>query len=155
MAMAATPPNAYLRTKVMTASPAELRLMLLEGAIRFAEQARSGLERRDFEAVYTGVTRCQAILIELINALRPERDAELCDRLAALYTFMYTRLMTASSQRDASIAAEVLELLKYERETWVLLMKRLVREQAGGVTAEAREPAARPMAMGPTLSVQG
>ena len=28
--------NAYLRTKVMTASPEELRLMLLDGAIRFA-----------------------------------------------------------------------------------------------------------------------
>ena len=39
--------NAYLRTKVMTASPAELRLMLLDGAIKFANQAREGLQAKD------------------------------------------------------------------------------------------------------------
>ena len=32
--------QAYLKTKVLTASPAELRLMLIDGAIRFSEQAR-------------------------------------------------------------------------------------------------------------------
>ena len=53
--MADASPHAYLRTKVMTASPGELRLMLIDGAIRFSEQARTGLEANDFEAVYVGV----------------------------------------------------------------------------------------------------
>ena len=46
--------QAYLRTKVMSASPAELRLMLVDGAIRFAEQCRAGLENRDFEQAFEG-----------------------------------------------------------------------------------------------------
>lgn len=124
-------PNAYLRTKVMTASPAELRLMLFDGAIKFAEQARDGLVEKDFEKVYTGTTRCQAIIMELIGSLKPEQDPDLCGKLSALYTFLYTRMMNASSERDPAIVEEVLNLLRYERETWSLLLEKLAQENAG------------------------
>ena len=67
--MSTATPNAYLQTRVLTASPADLRLMLLDGAIKFAGQARTGLEQKDYEATYNGISRCQAILMELINAL--------------------------------------------------------------------------------------
>lgn len=120
--------NAYLRTKVMTANPAELRLMLLDGAIRFAEQARTGLEHNDYEACYLGISRCQSILLELINGLKPEHDSELCRNLAGLYTFMYTHLMKASSKREPALIDEVLKLLEYERQTWQMLLEQLVRE---------------------------
>lgn len=120
--------NAYFRTKVLTASPAELRLMLFDGALRFAETARSALLEKNYERVYDGVTRCQAIILELINNLRPEHDPELCNNLSSLYTFMYTRLMTASHERDPAIIDEVIDLLKYERETWVMLMESMAKE---------------------------
>lgn len=122
--------NTYFKTKVMTASPAELRQMLLDGAIRFAETAREGIEKRDHEATYTGISRCQAILMELINGLRPEHDAELCKRLGALYTYMYTRLMKASNDKNAAIIVEVLDLLRYERETWDMLQAKMIDENA-------------------------
>lgn len=126
--MKAPTPNAYLRTKILTASPAELRLMLLDGAIRFAEQARAGLANKQYEACYEGVTRCQSILMELINGLRPEHDPELCKRMSGLYTFMYTELMKASSQRDPATVNQVIQLLQYERETWSMLLEQLAQE---------------------------
>jgi flagellar protein FliS len=120
----------YLRTKVHTASPAELRLMLLDGAIRFAEQGREGLARRDFEMSYNGLSRAQAILMELINALRPEESPDLCGRLQGLYLFMYRRLIEANTKRNVKPVEEVLRLLRYERETWIRLMAKL-REETG------------------------
>jgi flagellar protein FliS len=142
--MTATKPNAYLRTRVMTANPAELRLMLFDGAIKFAEQGREGLARKDFEQAYTGITRCQAILLELISSLRPEQDPDLCRKLSALYTFMYRRMMNASSERDPAIVEEVLNLLRYERETWSLLMEKLMKENApgGAMQSQPLEPPA-------------
>lgn len=127
--MTASESNAYLRTKVNTANPVELRLMLFDGAIKFAESARRGLQDRDYETSYEGITRCQAILMELINSLCPDQDPELCKKLSALYTFMYTRLIAASSERDPAIVDEVLELLRYERETWFMLMEKLTQDQ--------------------------
>lgn len=132
--------NIYLRTRVMSASPEELRLMLLDGSLKFARMARDGLVERNYEKVYDGVTRCQAILLELINSLDHAQDAALCNRLTALYTFLYTRLMDASTQRDPGIADEVLKLLEYERETWIMLMEQLVKERRAAVPPDHELP---------------
>ena len=120
--------QAYLKTKVLTASPAELRLMLFDGAIRFTEQARRGYEARDYEAAYDGTSKTQAILMELINSLRTDQSPELCQRLTALYTYMYTNLMTASSTREVALVDEVIKMLRYERETWSMCIDELARE---------------------------
>ncbi len=129
--MAATSePNPYLRTKVMTAGPAELRLMLFDGALKFAEQGRQGLTEKNYELAFTGISRCQQILAELIVSLDPKQAPELCERLSGLYTFMMTRLMAASHERDPAIVAEVITLLEYERETWIMLLEKLAAEVA-------------------------
>ncbi|MEC9374482.1 MAG: flagellar export chaperone FliS [Planctomycetota bacterium] len=134
--------NAYLRTKVMTASPAELRLMLIEGAIKFCRQGRDGLAARDYEACYNGLSQAKAIILELINGLRPEIDAELCSKLSALYTFMYRRLLDATLEKSPEIVDEVVKLLDYERETWVLLIERLAEERHTGPAPESHESTA-------------
>ena len=125
---AKTTPNAYLKTRVMAASPAELRLMLIEGAIRFTEQARSGIEESHPENMFTGFSKARAIITELISGLNPEAAPELCERLTSLYTFVFTRLVDASSERSIEICNEVLELLRYEQETWSLLVTTLANE---------------------------
>ena len=121
-------PDAYLRTKVMTAKPAELRLMLIDGAIRFTEQARKGYETKDFETAYNGTKRAQAIMLELVTSLRHELAPELCKNVAAVYTFLYTSLVKASMTKDLGAIEDVLRILRYERETWVLCMDALARE---------------------------
>ena len=65
--------NQYLRTKVLTATPEQLQLMLYDGAIRFAEQARLALQKKDFEGSYNGISRAQKIIAELSCALRLKR----------------------------------------------------------------------------------
>ncbi len=132
--------KAYLRTKIMTAGPAELRMMLFDGALRFARKGRAGLAEQDFEAAYEGISRCQQILMELINGLRPEQDPALCKRLSGLYTFLYTRLIDASRQRSAEIVEEVIKLLEYERQTWSMLLEKLAQEKAGGDQGPAEGP---------------
>lgn len=157
--MKAPTPNAYLRTKVMTASPAELRLMLIDGAIRFAQNARDGLAAKDYESSYNGATRCQAILMELINGLRPEHDAALCERLSALYTFMYTQMVKGLSERHAETVDGVISLLNYERDTWTMLLEQLAQENrsANGMNAvpKAAPSHAAPSAAGTKSLVGG
>jgi flagellar protein FliS len=150
--MSRTPPRAaeantkaYLKTKVMTASPAELRLMLFDGALKFAEQGRRGLAEKDYEAAYEGISRCQQIILELINGLQPEQDPDLCDRLTGLYTFLYRRLIDASRERSPEIVQEIIKLLEYERQTWVMLIEKIADEN----------PGPRPQAADGSVSVEG
>jgi flagellar protein FliS len=132
----AATPNAYLKTRVLAASPAELRLMLIEGAIRFTELARSGITESHPENMFNGFSKARAIITELISGLNPEAAPELCERLTSLYTFVFTRLVEASSERSVEICDEVLELLRYEQETWSLLVASLVNENESASTLE-------------------
>ncbi|MEK6703555.1 MAG: flagellar export chaperone FliS [Planctomycetota bacterium] len=113
----------YLRTRVMTASPTELRLLLLDGAVKFAMQAKDGLGRKDFEAVFNGVTNCRNIVIELMTSVREDVDPKLAEKVKALYAFIVTELSSASMEKSVEKFGKVVELLKYERETWAMLME--------------------------------
>lgn len=130
--------TAYLRSKVMSASPEELRLMLLDGALRFAHQAKTGLETKNHELCYAGFSQCRAIVMELINTINASVNPELGEKVQSLYTFFYSELVSASFERDLKKLDKVIELLEYERETWAMLMDRLAEERrAGGVGAGA------------------
>ena len=163
--MSASPqPNAYLKTRIMTASPAQLRGMLLDGAVRFARVGRDGLAEKDYENAYNGIHRCQKIIMELMDALDPSVDKDLCERLSGLYVFLYTQLMKAVTERDPAIVDEVIRLLEFEAETWQMLMNRLAEGEASdgessstpaAVAAREPEPEARAAIPGTTLSVQG
>lgn len=151
--------NAYLRTKVMTAGPEELRLMLLDGAVKFLRQGREGIERKDWEAVFDGFSKCRNIVLELLNSMRPDVDPDLCARVTSLYTFIYTQLVEAGFDKDLAKTDKILGMLEYERETWVLAMQRAAEERGQPAVASAAAPAATPtMPTTPrrsVLSVQG
>ncbi|MFM1831825.1 MAG: flagellar export chaperone FliS [Planctomycetota bacterium] len=129
--------QAYLRTKVMTASPVELRLMLVDGAIRFAGQCREGLSSRNFEQAFEGSRQCRAILTELLSGLKADHDPVLCQRLNSLYTFLISRMMEAMAEKNPQLIDSVVELLTYERETWQMV----IDQQAGENVAAAAVPA--------------
>lgn len=155
--MTETTPNAYLRTKVMTAGPAELRLMLFDGAIKFAEQGKASLESKGFESAYTALSRAQNIVMELISSLRPKHDPELCERLSALYTYVYNRLVSAVTERRVDYVDEALGLLRFERETWSLLIERLAQEnrKANAMLETPSATATHPGAQGDPSSLVG
>ena len=117
--------NAYLRTRVMTASPEELRLMLLDGAIKFAQQGREGLAAKNYEMSFNGIDRCRNIILELIVTVREDVAPELAKNVKSLYTFFYNELTNASLEKSVAKIDKVIELLNFERETWVMLMQKL------------------------------
>ena len=113
----------------MSAPPQKLQLMLYDGAIRFCRQAQDAIKNKDIEGSYNLLTRAQNIVLEMQNGLRPEVDPVLCGRMAALYNFVYRRLVDANVNKDLEALNEALGVLEYQRETWALLLEKLVEEQ--------------------------
>lgn len=133
-APAKAPVNPYLKTKVLTASPEELRLMLYDGAIKFSRQAIDAIGRGDWEGMYNALIRTQKIVLELSSSLKHELEPDLCSKMSALYMFIYRRLVDANLERDASPVHECVRLLEHERETWQMVIKRLQDERNGEAT---------------------
>ena len=120
--------NSYLKTKILTASPQELRLMLYEGAIKFCHQAQQAVTDKNIEESYNCLMRAQKIVLELSTSLNHEVAPELCERLSALYTYIYRLLVDANLQKQVGPIDEAQQLLEYERETWKMLLEKVARE---------------------------
>ena len=123
-------PNPYLRTKIMTASPEELRLLLYDGAIKFCHQAKQAIEAKQYEESYNALSRAQKIVLELSTSLNHSIEPEVTEKMASLYNFIYRQLVEANMSRETGIIDEVVKLIQYERETWQMLMKKVHEKQA-------------------------
>jgi len=125
--------NAYLRTQVMTATPEKLRLMLLDGALRFLRQGREGLAKKDYNASYEGFSQARNIVVELMTSVRADAAPELCATVRSLYTFIFQLIADASLNKDTSKADKAIELVEFERETWALAIVKLADERGTNV----------------------
>lgn len=133
--------NNYLRTKVFTATPEQLQLMLYDGAIRFAEQGKAALSKKDYEGTYNALSRAQKIITELQCGLKHDMAPELCGKLAALYNFVFRKLIEANIEHKLEAVDEALQILRYQRETWVMLLDKLGKEKAGLAAGKIEMPA--------------
>jgi len=131
----------YLRTRVMTATPEQLQMMLYDGALRFAEQAKAALQKKDFEGSFNGISRVQKILAELTSTLKHDVAPELCGRLAGLYTYVYKKLIEANVDHNMRSLEEAIDLLRYQRETWSMLLDQLGKSKAASVAQKISVPA--------------
>ena len=135
------PAQNYLRTKVFTATPEQLQLMLYDGAIRFAEQARAALEQKNYEQSFNCLSRAQKIIAELSAALKHDVAPQLCGKLSALYNFVYRRLIDANIHHELQPLDEALQILRYQRETWMLLLNQLGQQKAAAAATKIDMPA--------------
>jgi flagellar protein FliS len=131
----------YLRTRVMTATPEQLQMMLFDGALRFGEQARIALAEKNYEQTYLNISRVQKILAEMMTSLKHNIFPELCDRLSALYAYAYKRLIEASVQHKMESLEEAMNLLKFQRDTWSMLLEQVGKTKAGAAAKTLTIPA--------------
>lgn len=144
----------YLRTRVFTATPEQLQMMLFDGVVRFTEQARAALEKKDWETSYNMISRAQKIITELTCTLRHDVDPELCKKLAALYNYAYRKLVEASVDHKLESIDEALKILRYQRDTWSLLMEELGKKKAATAATRIDMPAPN-QRMEASISMQG
>ena len=117
-------PNPYAKynnSKVLTASPAELTLMLYEGAIKFCNIAIMGVEQKDIQKAHTNIMKVQNIIVEF-QATLDYKYATAKD-FNEVYTYLLQRLREANVKKDKAILEEVLTHLRTMRDTWKEVMR--------------------------------
>ena len=108
----------YQDMKVQTASPAQIMIMLYDGAIRFTLQAKKKIEEKDYEAKGILISKTQAIVDELMNSLNFSIAPDLCENLQKLYIYINEKLSEANIKRDLELLDEVIGLLSTLRDGW-------------------------------------
>lgn len=109
--------NAYLESQVNSATPQKLRLMLIEGAIRFARLTIKALEEDNDADCCEAASRCRSIVSELIGSIH-NPDDELHQRIIALYVFIFQRVTEGQLGKDIAAVQDAVSVLELERQTW-------------------------------------
>jgi len=117
-------PNAfaqYNNNKIMTASPAELTLMLYEGAIKFCNIAIDAAEQKNVMKAHSNIVKVENIIAYLRNTL--DMQYAVAKEYDRMYDYLQRRLFQANMKKYVEILKEVNTHLRSIRDTWKEVMR--------------------------------
>lgn len=117
-------PNAYAQynnSKVLTATPAELTLMLYDGAIKFCNIAEIAVEQKDVQKAHVNIVKTQKIVEYLRQTL--DMKYPVAKDFENIYVYLENLLVQANVKKDKEILEECLSHLRDIRDTWKEVMR--------------------------------
>lgn len=130
------PYAAYNNSKIQTATPAELTLLLYEGAIKFTNIAIVAMEKNDVQKAHDNIMKTEKIIEEFQATL--DHKYPVVKDFEAVYSYLLKRLFDANIRKDPEILEEVLRHLRTMRDTW----KEVMAKTANGNNIKTKEPVA-------------
>lgn len=118
-------PNAYAQynnSRILTASPAELTLLLYEGAIKFGNIAILKMEQKDIQGAHNNIVRVEKI----IDYLRETLDMKypVAQDFENIYVYLSRRITDAMVSKNPADMEEVVTHLRSVRDNWKEVMKK-------------------------------
>lgn len=120
MAFNARAAAAYQNNSIATASPADLTLMLYEGAIKFCNMALDGLRTNDREKANNNIIKAEKIIVEFRATL--DFKYPVAKDFDVVYDYIYRRLVEANIKKDEKVLSEALRYIREMRDTWKEVM---------------------------------
>ncbi len=117
MVLTTNPYEQYRQQGVMTASPAELIVMLYDGCIRQLKLAILSLGDNNAEIANTALLKAQAIVQELSRSL--DRQYDISHELARIYDFVEDTIYNVITSRSADDLRPLVEIMQELHGTWV------------------------------------
>ena len=111
----------YNNSKVLTASPAELTLMLYDGCIKFMNIAIMAIDSKDIAKANNNIKKAERIIIEFQTTL--DFKYEVANDFNNIYTYVLRRLREANVKKDRNILEECVTHIRSLRDTWKEVMK--------------------------------
>ena len=123
--------SAYRKVDVETASQGKLIVMLFNGAIQRAEEAKRQMGRGKIVSVHNNLLRAQAIIGELRNALNMKAGGEIARNLDRIYEYLQHLLIEANIQKQPQPIDDAIAYMTTMRDTWQELFLQLAKDQQG------------------------
>lgn len=119
--MAINAAMAYKNNSIQTASPAELTLMLYEGAVKFSNIAIMAIENNDIQKAHDNIIKVENIILEFRSTL--DHKYPVWEDFDRVYDYIYRCLVEANIKKDKEILEEALGYIREMRDTWKDVMK--------------------------------
>lgn len=137
--MTQNPLTAYRETRVKTASPGQLIVMLYDEAVKQCDIAleifTKDLKKHPqyIEGAHKALSKVQDIITELTASLDFESGGDIAQNLFALYLFFNRELLSANIDKDGSRLRAIRNMISELRGAWAA-----AAAQTAGSGAESR-----------------
>ncbi len=111
----------YANDKVTTASPAELTLMLYEGAIKFCNLAKIDMEKGEYGDAMFNIRKARNIITELQSTL--DFKYPVAKDFDIIYNYIFRLMVEANQKHSVEKVDEILDQLRDIRNAWKQIMK--------------------------------
>lgn len=120
--------GAYKRVDVETASQGKLVVMLFNGAIQRAEEAKRLIASGNVQGIHDNLIRAQEIITELRGALNMEMG-EIAANLDRVYEYILHLLVKANISKNTEPLDESIEHMTEIRNAWKEVFDKAAREE--------------------------
>ncbi|GAB4345121.1 MAG: hypothetical protein Kow0099_25130 [Candidatus Abyssubacteria bacterium] len=111
----------YREEQVNGLSQKDLILMLYDGAIKFASEAKEAIGAKDYVRSYRSIIRARDIITELLRILNMEKGGDIAMNLQRLYVYMIGRLIEVNFTKETRLLDNVLYILRDLRSAWAAI----------------------------------
>lgn len=118
----------YQNSRIMTASPAELTLMLYEGAIKFGNIAILAMENKEPAKAHENVVKVEKILQNFRDTL--DKKYSVWEDFEKVYVYLLRRCHEANIAKDPAIMEEVVTHIRSMRDNWKEAMKKAASDKS-------------------------
>jgi len=110
----------YLENEVVSRPKEWLVPLLYEHLLAHLRRAHVQIQQRDIEGKGTSLEKASAIVIELMGALDRDKGGELAQRLAALYAYFGSEILSIGRTLDTGRLEKVIGMVGSLHESWVI-----------------------------------
>lgn len=127
----------YLRQQIEQANSIQQVLMLFDGIVKFTQQAKEAIERKDIQARHNANRRAIEIVAYLIDMIDVAKEGDAGKRLHHIYTGLLGKLVEVDFKNDVAVCDEIISHFKTLRARFT--------ESAQQAQAAASKPASQPV----------
>ncbi|RKX20493.1 MAG: flagellar export chaperone FliS [Candidatus Zixiibacteriota bacterium] len=114
--------NNHLRTyqqmHISGLNQKELIVILYSGALRFIEEGRVLILKKDVPGTHEKLSKARNIFIHLLSTLDMETGGEFAIKLSSLYAYFIEKITMANATKNVEELDEIVPFIKDIKEAW-------------------------------------
>ncbi|MCP4581755.1 MAG: flagellar export chaperone FliS [candidate division Zixibacteria bacterium] len=108
----------YQQMHISGLNQKELIVLLYSGALRFIEEGKELIAKKDVPQIHDRLNRARNIFIHLLSTLNLEAGGEFADKLSALYAYFIEKITMANTTKNVEDLNEIIPLIQEIKESW-------------------------------------
>jgi flagellar biosynthetic protein FliS len=109
--------QAYLESRVLSATPQKLRLLSIDAAIILLNRTKMCWAEENWDAAYQAASKARALVTDILSSMKFQTEP-LAKQIAAIYASIIITITESQLSNDAEKLTQAIRILEEEQKTW-------------------------------------